>query len=169
MLTLLLIFIAAFIFIFIIEYESKKSFINILICSFIISLLITPFVGIPFTMLITTKVLKTSEEKIVFEQFKIVSVNNDKNINGSFVLGNGTINSTEYYYMMAKIDENKYIRYKANSNDSVIVESLESPHVICYINKIPEKFEWWLFDKIDFRSYEIKVPPDTIIKEFNLQ
>lgn len=109
----------------------------------------------------------------------IVSLNNNSEVQGSFILGSGTISETEYYFYFVKQDDGGLYRDKVKTRNVVIYET----------DKVTPRCEWtkvinkpvpsWIlkreiFDVLSSDCYKLKdfkfyVPTNTIIKEFKLR
>jgi len=119
---------------------------------------------------ILTMIVHASSPKIYTTYEKpIVSMYNDQQISGSFFLGSGTIDETEYYFCMEKIEENRYKRLQVPAKHTIICESdTESPKYKYTIEKsVYEKF--LVLDFSDISNRELVVPKNTIIKQFSIK
>lgn len=105
----------------------------------------------------------------------IVSIDAKTDTEGNFALGTGYMKGEEYYYMFAKLGENRYKRVKIKSDISEIVEDAnKDPYVERWnFRNIPNS--WiapnWVFDieMLYPHGYEIHVPENTVIKKFKVR
>lgn len=108
----------------------------------------------------------------VVSEYKIVSLFNDREIEGSFggfILGYGHVGETEYYYFMKEVSAGVFIRGRAEVRDTYIVETdIISPHtaVLQYTKRKNRKS--FAFSRFRLR-YLLVVPPGTIIREFQIK
>lgn len=102
---------------------------------------------------------------------KIVSLNKEKNISGSFVLGTGNISSTTYYYTYLDT-KNGYLLDEYRTSKTYIIENGEnkvvSHHYRCDMPIASFMRGKKLQSARKNRSHQLFVPKNTIIKEFKL-
>lgn len=95
----------------------------------------------------------------------IVSLERDSNIKGSFILGTGSIEEIDYYYMYNNLKNNTYKLFKLPCKEYIIRETDE---VLPGIRKVKITKTFWKFYLIEEENEKIiNVPKGTIIKEFN--
>lgn len=102
----------------------------------------------------------------------IVSLKTESTLQGSFILGCGSVESSELYYFMEDLGNNKYCRASANTYNTIIKESnTESPSYTEYFTYSRNKYlvpDWDIF-KFSNRSYrELTVPKGTIVVSFKI-
>lgn len=68
-------------------------------------------------------------EDTVLESYEIVSLNDNDNTNGTFVLGTGSVYDTTYYVYNYKTEDGGIKRDKINTNDATVYETKDSPHI----------------------------------------
>jgi hypothetical protein len=114
-------------------------------------------------------------QKINLEEYKsfsfpIVSLSHKSNVEGDyFFLGSGTVREVEYYFMYRKRDEHLYSKSQLSVYRSMIQETDEPPEVEVYEYRVKKAWKPFVFDlgKQKRQRYIIKVPHNTIIKEFD--
>lgn len=146
-----------------------------------IALLVGIFLGgaisaVPHALIRAGQWKSTTINENIFHH-DIVSIKNDSNLSGSFFIGSGSINQTEYYVYFIRMEDGGFKRDMVQSNKAVIYEIIDE-------NQTP-KIEWtiktskvhWLvqfgYDQFDIERrieghYRIFVPKGTIIQQFNL-
>lgn len=98
----------------------------------------------------------------------ITSIKNSNEVGGSFTLGCGTIEQTEYYYYYYKSVEG-YVRGKKPVNSTFIVEDgSDKPHV--EVKMIHFESNSGLFKYVDEENetYKIIVPKGTVVNKFEV-
>ena len=97
---------------------------------------------------------------------EIVSIKDNSEIEGNFILGTGGISEKQYYYFYKKLGEGYKIDKLECSDCIIFEENIQSG----YINKIetmPTKYKSIImFGKQT--EYHIYIPEGSIIKQFNL-
>lgn len=96
---------------------------------------------------------------------KIISINSNSNVEGSFVLGTGYIKDIKYYYYRVQQEDGGIREYTAPVYTSTIYESDDTPRVERYRLEMDKK---WSFvqNPQDIDAYKFYVPKGTVIKEF---
>lgn len=97
---------------------------------------------------------------------EIVSIKDNIEIEGNFILGTGGISEKQYYYFYKKLGEGYKID-KLECSDCIIFEEKIQGGYISKIENIPTKYK----AIIAFREppeYHIYIPEGSIIKQFNL-
>lgn len=102
----------------------------------------------------------------------IISINRQSQIQGSFILGTGSIRSVTYYYAYVNTDSG-YLLTKYRTNKSYIVETFDAPTVEAYHYSCPKPIlSFLLFGEHTAKRYNTKyvinVPKHTIMQEFKL-
>lgn len=95
------------------------------------------------------------KEEIVYEE--IVSIEQNDEISGAFVLGTGRVDEETEYYMYAKTDKG-LVLYKLAAGESTYI--VESDEVVPHVSFVKEK---WTEP-----YYIIYVPIGTITKEYKM-
>ena len=117
--------------------------------------------GIIFKL--TILIIGCAEVYREYEIYKIVSLERDTAITGSFFIGTGSIGERQYYFVYEEKQPNQYALRKIpafilcgnhRGSAATLIESEETPRVIKYkINR-------------NHYYYKIYVPFGTVIKEF---
>lgn len=99
----------------------------------------------------------------------IKSLKNNIEIDGGFVLGSGSIENIEYYYFFYK-SELGYKRGKLQVSKCSIVETSEkNPEIVRRVQCYEQNgFIKWSCTEIDFDTYIIYVPENTVIEKFKV-
>lgn len=113
---------------------------------------------------ITTKTFY-KPKKIELTQTEIVSLSADSQIHGSFILGTGRVNEESVYYIYEKVNRTDYILTTLEASKCVIRESSKQPTVITYRNQY--KWSWFSTPMKSDNYYIIRVPQNTLVKNFN--
>lgn len=132
--------------------------------------MISLFVIILLTMIGNTVFLK--------EQFRtncsteIISLSNSQSISGSFFLGSGVIDSTEYYFTFKKDSDGAFNRWKIPAYSArLFLTNSQSPKIIW--QRIYYGAPKWLtfLSRSEDRDtiYDIYVPENTIIQKFEVK
>jgi hypothetical protein len=143
------------------DYTSWKDFI------FYISLLGTVFnifaLGICMLISVCINLYPVSVSKT-----DIVSLHNNNSISGTFILGCGTISSTEYYYMYTK-NGNSFNRYKLPVDRVSLIEITDDslPRVETIRYKTTDKLKYVVYSLKE--TYDVYIPKGTIIQEFKIK
>ena len=93
--------------------------------------------------------IEKPEDKI----YKLISLFNDREVEGNFFLGTGSIGETEYYYSFIQTEKG-IKRFKADVSRSYIIEDTNEPYVRI---------------KKNGRQYDFHVPAGTIIRKMELK
>lgn len=122
-------------------------------------------------------ILLTTIGNTVFlkEQFRtncsteIISLSNSQSISGSFFLGSGVIDSTEYYFTFKKDSDGSFSRWKTPTyNAKLYLTNNKKPQItwdrICY--RAPTWLTYITCNQYRNSSYDIYVPENTIIQKF---
>jgi hypothetical protein len=147
-------------------YKSAKDDgipISLLISiGFFASLLLT--VGI----FLSVRWIDSNETKYYSRRGNITSIKNSNEVGGSFTLGCGTIEQTEYYYYYYKSVDG-YVRGKKPVNDTFIVEdSSDRPHVEIQVRHFESKSGLFHFQDEENGKYKIVVPKGTVVNKFEV-
>ncbi|MFW6046949.1 MAG: hypothetical protein ACOCP4_04090 [Candidatus Woesearchaeota archaeon] len=111
-------------------------------------------------------------EKYSEYMYNISSLHNNTEISGSFFIGSGSIDETEYYFTFVKIGDNTYKRKKFRTDDTYIIESNSGkPRVIKKTAnmKLNDYITPSWLTTITRPKYYMYVPEGTIIKDFRLK
>jgi hypothetical protein len=102
------------------------------------------------------------------QRCNITSIKNSNEVGGSFTLGCGTIEQTEYYYYYYKSVEG-YVRGKKPVNSTFIVEdSSEKPHVEVKMIHYESKSGLFKYMDEENETYKIVVPKGTVVNKFEV-
>lgn len=103
----------------------------------------------------------------------IVSLRTQETMQGSFVLGSGTIGSHEKYYFMTKLESNTYKRENSYTEDTIIKETNDENPNFSWTWEI-YKVETTLWPKMFISDpiyrktkFVLTVPKGTVIQKFN--
>ena len=106
------------------------------------------------------------------DSYKLISLHNEKNIEGSFFLGCGSIGETEYYFGFVETNDDslrlKRLQIPCSYTD-IIEDNTKIPHLIIRYSslythpKIGELCKEGLYD------FTLIVPDGTIIRNFKLK
>ncbi len=98
----------------------------------------------------------------------ITSIKNSNEVGGSFTLGCGTIEQTEYYYYYYKSVEG-YVRGKKPVNSTFIVEDgSDKPHVEVKMTHFESKSGLFKYVDEENVTYKIIVPKGTVVNKFEV-
>lgn len=119
-------------------------------------------------------------EDTVIESYEIVSLKDNDNTNGTFVLGTGSVYDTTYYVYNYKTEDGGIKRDKINTNDATVYETKDSPHIDVIGKKLKESAKdsvmYHLFNVGFLEDYitstpndcKIYIPEGSIITEFKI-
>ena len=88
---------------------------------------------------------------------EIVSLERNDDINGSFFLGSGHVDSVEYYYFYRQTDKGLLLDKLKHSETYIVEDDSRTP---C-IHKIKDEHTWDSY-------YQIICPLNTVVKEFRI-
>jgi hypothetical protein len=98
----------------------------------------------------------------------ITSIKNSNEVGGSFTLGSGTIEQTEYYYYYYKSVDG-YVRGKKPVNQTFIVEdSSVKPHIEVKMKHFESKSGLFQFNDEEQKRYKLVVPKGTVVNKFEV-
>lgn len=101
------------------------------------------------------------------QSVNITSIKSDKSIQGSFVLGTGSVRSVDYYYFFRKDEDfNGFVKSRVPVDESIIVEKDTVPHIV--VKRIL-KTTTWLDDRKIWRGYvdtKVSKIPDKIDSKY---
>jgi hypothetical protein len=103
--------------------------------------------------------------------WNIKSVKFDTRYIGSFVLGTGSIEHRDYYYVFTDMGNNQWLKQKFPMETTFIKEVTTEPRALAYRRTIYSQWlktwMWWLENFLDTtESYVLEVPKGTIIEEY---
>jgi hypothetical protein len=139
-----------------------------------IPILLLVFIGFFASLLLTLGIftfvrwVDSNETEYYSRRGDITSIKNSNEVGGTFTLGCGTIEQTEYYYYYYKSVDG-YVRGKKPVNKTFIVEDgSDRPHVEVKMKHFESKSG--LFDYIDeeMEKYKIVVPKGTVVNKFEV-
>ena len=154
----LIMFVIFVIFLFLCIFYRKLEGFEIFgfgLIGFICCLMLFPLIG-----------AKISSELTKVESYEIVSLSTDTITEGAFFFGTGILSGKRYYFVFKKKDENAYINKRLLSKKSTIIETNEAPKVEVY-KGVPNRFWFPILTFDEDKKYNIKVPKDSIIKEYD--
>ena len=108
-------------------------------------------------------------DQINYQSTEIVSLRNGSKIKGSFILGSGQIKEKTYYFFYKKIGDGYKLGKVGTANTLIVEEENVTPKVkpFRYV-----RYNWYLlpfsFEGTKLR-YRIVVPPDTVMKKFQVK
>ena len=98
----------------------------------------------------------------------ITSIKNSNEVGGTFTLGCGTIEQTEYYYYYYKSVDG-YVRGKKPVNKTFIVEdSSDKPHIEFKMRHFESKSGLFTYHDEEQDIYKIVVPKGTVVNKFEV-
>lgn len=119
-------------------------------------------------------------EDTVLETYEIISLKDNDNTTGTFVLGTGSVYDTTYYVYNYKTEDGGIKRDKINTNDATVYETKDSPHIDVIGKKLKESAKdsimyhlfnvGFLEDSITSTPNDCKIyiPEGSIITEFKI-
>lgn len=161
------------------EYLYENTFLEKFVAGLFAT--IVGFFTLVITMLIAIVIISTISATLPNIEYKeyvnIVFLNNQQNIEGSFLLGSGTIKEVEYYFYFIKREDSGYKRDKIEVSKVIIYETDEESPKMSWTKVEPiqnEYTKFWLAPDIsdfvyDYKDYRLIVPKNTIIREFQLK
>jgi hypothetical protein len=109
------------------------------------------------------------------EVHPIVSLKTSSDVQGSFLLGCGTVGTTEYYYFMYDLGGGKYQRGTIETYNVVIQEDDTAPSLTLDVasNTNRNSARWWpteftIVQRIE-KDHVLHVPKGTIIQKFEVR
>jgi len=114
--------------------------------------------------------LDVKEQRINYEYYcKIQSLKNSNDIQGSFVLGTGSVEQVEYYYYYFKDINGYFRRGKKQVENTVIEERGGTPHIERkYIKRVSITGIVKSYKDQPSEEYKIVVPKGTVINKFEV-
>ncbi len=109
-------------------------------------------------------------ENHIEHSYNIQSINNRGNLSGSFFLGTGRIDETEYFYTFVEYDKG-YVRRRFDVNDSIIfeIENIDQPHINVIYKRMSGNWKKWFVVLPHRCEYYIYVPTGTIIQSYSIE
>jgi hypothetical protein len=110
----------------------------------------------------------SNETEYYSRRVNIISIKNNNEVGGHFMLGCGSIEQTEYYYYYYKSVEG-YVRSKKPVNETFIVEdSSDKPHI--EVSMVHYESKSGLFKYLDVENSKCKivVPKGTVVNRFEV-
>jgi hypothetical protein len=109
----------------------------------------------------------------------IVSTNRNQNLNGSFFIGSGTVNSNKVYAVMVKLEEKDSYIEKNLPQNTIIVEDTDN-NTSYYEYTTCDNTKNTMYDLGKFKTvfvclddtqshFKLHIPKNTIIKEFSVR
>jgi hypothetical protein len=111
------------------------------------------------------------DSKDIHKKYPIVSVFNDKEIQGSFILGCGTIKNVEWYYFFVQLTDGGLIRRAHPAKFIIVYEGHNEPY-ITYTQKNCLGSRDWINENghwSDIYDFKIYVPAGTIVRKYVLK
>jgi hypothetical protein len=136
-----------------------------------ITIIIMPIISIIGGLLIMVTIRSIDAKKTLGYKptANIVSIRNNDVISGSFTLGCGTIEQSEYYFYFYKTLSGGYARGKKSVNSTVIVEdNYKTPHIEELKISYESRSGWFKFTEQTEDTYRIIVPKGTVVNKFQL-
>ena len=121
-------------------------------------------------LMFCTLSLDVKEQSSNFEHYcNIQSLKNSNDIQGSFVLGTGSVDQVEYYYYYYK-DINGYFRRGKKQVENTVIEEREgTPHIERkYIKRVSITGIVKSYRDKPSEEYKIVVPKGTVINKFEV-
>lgn len=108
------------------------------------------------------------DEDVIEHEEPIYSLFNDRAISGGFLLG---INTQDRYFYFKK-EGDGFVRGSVNAKGTLVVEGEDEHPYVKWTETVSENIKWMSLAKIrvvKLDNYELHVPTNTIIREFELQ
>jgi hypothetical protein len=139
-----------------------------------IPILLVMFLGFFASLLLTLGIFTfvrwadSNETEYYSRRGNITSIKNSNEVGGSFTLGCGTIEQTEYYYYYYKSVDG-YVRGKKPVNKTFIVEDgSDRPHVEVKMKHFESKSGLIDYQDEEDEKYKIVVPKGTVVNKFEV-
>lgn len=130
------------------------------------SLLVTCFIG---GQVVHTEYLDSISYQEEQRLASIISIGNDKYLEGDVFLLMGQINDVDYYFFFTNRSVG-YKRERLKTSQVYVVETdSKSPQVTKVMTKYKDDGFWKVFDDSDPDYYKIYVPKGTIVRDFKLR
>lgn len=140
----------------------------------VVTILLLMFIGFFCSLLLTLGIfmfvrwVDSNETEYYSRRANITSIKNSNEVGGSFTLGCGTIEQTEYYYYYYKSVDG-YVRGKKPVNNTFIVEdSSDKPHVEVKMTHFESKSGLFDYHDEENEKYKIVVPKGTVVNKFEV-
>ena len=112
-----------------------------------------------------------SDEKVL-KQIPVSSIFSERGIYGSFFLGSGTIESTDYYFYFIQLPDGGLRRIQIRTSMVTIYEGYDKPYMtwIGWKSITPDRYIEACFECLSW-SHKVKLylPRNTIIKKFEIR
>jgi hypothetical protein len=132
------------------------------LCGFLGSLILT------MVIFPTIRWVDSDTTEYYSRRANITSIKNSNEVGGSFTLGCGTIEQTEYYYYYYKSVDG-YVRGKKPVNETFIVEDgSDKPHVEVKMTHFESKSGLFTYHDEENSKYKIVVPKGTVVNKFEV-
>lgn len=140
----------------------------------IVSVFVAPIICIVF-LAFTHDLLDDSPNnkkvETVINTLNIKSMKPTSNIRGSFVLGSGSIDTSDYFVTLVDVGNGYYRKMKFNVDSTVITESDGTP-VVCEIESYDTNKLFTLLTGFNFFNkttiYSISIPKGSIIESYQV-
>lgn len=143
------------------EFEGVPVILTVC-CGFFGSLFLT------FLIFPCVRWVDSNETEHYSRRANITSIKNSNEVGGSFTLGCGTIEQTEYYYYYYKSVDG-YVRGKKPVNDTFIVEDgSDKPHIEVKMTHFESKSGLFNYTDVEMEKYKIVVPKGTVVNKFEV-
>ena len=96
---------------------------------------------------------------------KIISMTSNSTLEGSFILGTGSVNNVKYYYYRIQYDDGGMREYAAPVHLSTIYEIDGVPKVERFHLELPRNITY-IVNPTSTQAYKFYVPKGTVFKEF---
>ena len=140
----------------------------------VVSTLLLMFIGFFGSLLLTLLIffcvrwVDSNETEYYSRRANITSIKNSNEVGGSFTLGCGTIEQTEYYYYYYKSVDG-YVRGKKPVNNTFIVEDgSDKPHIEVKMIHFESKSGLFDYHDEENETYKIIVPKGTVVNRFEV-
>ena len=99
----------------------------------------------------------------------IESLGNDKYLNGSFFIGSGSIDETDYYFFFIET-KHGHKRIKLKVDYTYIIETdAKNPEWVKVYTHYGDEDSFWKVWSHDFEHNKLYVPSGTIIRDFKVR
>jgi hypothetical protein len=99
---------------------------------------------------------------------KLISMSNNSGVEGSFILGTGSIRETRYYIYKVIFDDGGIKEFMAPIHQSIIYETDETPKIQKYTFEMSKNISYVTNPEGNL-VYKFYVPRGCIIKEFSIK
>lgn len=105
----------------------------------------------------------------IVSEYKLKAFRNSSSMNGSFVLGTGTMHSTQEYIFYVVLNDGSYIQKSVRTSTAKIFETDDQTPHVKKILQSKEKSNWsWLPPESQI-VYDIYIPKGSLVTEYHVK